>query len=359
MGRPTQAILSKDNLLHNFYQIKSLAPHSKIISMLKSNGYGHHMGSVAQILDSHTDCLGVASIDEALNLRRNGIKSDIVLMEGIFEPDELAIAESNRFHVVFHHDIQILWLRKASLQRPITAWLKIDTGMGRLGFNIEDVPEAHQALSTSGKVVIPIGILSHFACADFADNPQNWEQIRAFQTVTQEFSGPKSLSNSAGIFNFPDQCFDYIRPGISLYGVSPVAGKTASNLNLKPVMTFMTKIIAVNMRRKGSNLGYGSRFSCPENIPVGVIAAGYGDGYPRTARDGTPVLVNGSLSCVIGRVSMDLTLIDLRNCPTAKVGDTAVLWGEGLPIEFVTPFTRNIPYDLLTGIQARVKLQWQ
>lgn len=358
MSRPTVAIFSRDNLLHNFYHLKSLAPHAKVIAMVKANAYGHHIESVARILDTHTDSFGVAGIDEAIKLRSKGIKSDIFLVEGVFKPEELTIAAANRFPIVFHHKAQLDWLKEIPLPCPLMAWLKIDTGMGRLGFNVEELPEAHHLLSTTNKIMTPVGILSHFACADELMNPQNLQQIDVFTQAAQNYRGPKSLCNSAGIFNFPNQHLDYIRPGLALYGASPLIGKSAADLNLRPVMTFTTRVIAINIRQKNSSLGYGGRFVCPEDLPVGAIAVGYGDGYPRTAADGTPVLINDTICPIIGRVSMDIILVDLRNCPKVKVGDQVILWGEGLPIESVVPHTHNISYDLFTGLQTRVKKYW-
>lgn len=358
MSRATIAILSTENLLHNLSIIKQQSPQSRVIAMVKANAYGHGIRSVALRLEKQADALGVASIDEALSLRRIGIKAPIVLMEGIFEPDELLIASCERFQVVFHEKSQLEWLEQTSLPLPLQAWLKIDTGMGRLGFNLEEATKAYEILSSSPKIVQPIGVMSHFACSDDQNHPLNQHQIQAFNTFVKNHHGPKSMHNSAGLFQFPDEKYDFVRPGIALYGASPFKDRSAADLGLKPVMTLQTRLISVRTALKGSSIGYSARFTCPEDMPIGVISVGYGDGYPRTAQDGTPVLVNNVRCQIVGRISMDMATIDLRPNPEAKIGDPVVLWGEGLPIEEVAAFTHHIPYDLLTAVQTRVKFHW-
>ena len=358
MSRAAIAILSTENLFHNLEVIKKASPRSKVMAMIKANAYGHGLRSVALRIGKNVDSLGVASIDEALALRKIGVKTQMTLVEGIFEPDELLIASSQQFHVVFHHESQLEWLEKTALPLPLKAWLKIDTGMGRLGFSLDDAKSAYQRLSKSSQVIHPIGIMSHLACADQQDHPLNQSQIREFSEFIKNLPGPKSLCNSPALFQFESHQHDVVRPGLAMYGVSPIQGKSAQDLGLKPVMTLQTRLIAVHTLKKGSSIGYGGQFVCPEDMPVGVIAMGYGDGYPRTARNGTPVLVNHTKCQVVGRVSMDMTTIDLRTCPSAKIGDPVVLWGNGLPIEEVATHTAHVAYDLLCGIQPRVKFHW-
>lgn len=359
MSRTALAILSTENLLHNLSVIKKQAPDSRIIAMVKANAYGHGLRSVSLRLENHVASMGVASIDEALALRKAGVKIPITLMEGIFEPDELLVASCEGFHVVFHTFTQIQWLKaSASLPVPITAWLKIDTGMGRLGFSLDDAKEAWNQLSSCKQISAPIGLMSHFACSDEPEHPLNQEQLTNFSSFIKDFPGPKSFCNSAAIFSFADHHYDIIRPGIALYGISPFATHTGAALNLKPVMTLQTRLISVRIARKGSSLGYGARFICPEDMPIGVIAMGYGDGYPRSARDGTPILVNGVRCSIAGRVSMDMITIDLRPYPNATVNDQVILWGNDLPLEEVAPYTNNIPYDILTAVQSRVRFHW-
>lgn len=359
MARTALAILSTENLLHNLAVIKEQARGSSIIAMVKANAYGHGLRSVSLRLQDHVASLGVASIDEALALRKVGIKIPITLMEGVFDADELLVASCEGFHVVFHETTQIKWLESsASFPLPLRTWLKIDTGMGRLGFSPEDAITAYQRLKSNSQIAQPIGLMSHFACADQLDHPLNREQIACFQMVTQHVLGPKSLCNSAALFSLKEHHYDVVRPGIALYGISPFSAISAADLQLKPVMTLQTRLISIRIARKNSTLGYGARFVCPEDMPVGVIAIGYGDGYPRSAQDGTPILVNGRRCSLIGRVSMDMITIDLRNYPTAKVNDEVVLWGNGLPLEEVTPYTANSAYDILTSVQSRVRFLW-
>ncbi len=358
MSRTAIAILSTENLLHNLAVIKEKVKPAKIIAMVKANAYGHGIRSVALRLDKHVDMLGVASIDEALALRKTGVSVPILLSEGVFEPNELLVAATERFHVVFHNELQVEWLEKVSLPLPLQAWVKINTGMGRLGFGIENAKEFYRRVSSSPSVAKPVRVMSHFACSDEIDHPLNLQQIQVFKDFIKDIQSEFSFCNSGGIFNFPDVYYDYVRPGLALYGISPVKGKSAQDLNLKPVMTVQTSLISTQIFKKGSSVGYGARYQCPEDMPVGIIAFGYGDGYPITAQDGTPILVNNVECFLIGRVSMDMIAVDLRNCPHAKVGDPVTLWGTGLPLERVVAHTSNITWDLLAGVQNRVRFLW-
>jgi alanine racemase len=358
MSRSALAVLSTHNLLHNVTIIKARAPNSAVLAMVKANAYGHGLRSVALRLESHVASLGVASLDEAMALRKVGVNIPITLMEGVFSSDELLIASCQGFHIVVHQWMHVTWLESLALPEPVTVWIKIDTGMGRLGFFSDEFMQVYDRLRRCSSVNPSIGSMSHFACADDRNHPLNQQQIAHFCDATQMFQGRKSLCNSAALFTFIDHQYDVVRPGLALYGVSPIAGVSAASLGLKPVMTLQSRIMAIRMMRKGSLLGYGARFVCPEDMPVGVIALGYGDGYPRTARDGTPVLINGVVCPLIGRVSMDMMTVDLRGYPQAKIHDQVILWGQGLPLETVAPFTHQSPYDLLTGVQSRVKFYW-
>jgi alanine racemase len=358
MSRLAIATLSTENLLHNLEVIRKKAGGRDIIGMIKANAYGHGLRSVAMRLEGKVYSLGVASVDEAQALRKVNVKMPITLMSGAFEADDLFIASCQNFHLVFHEETQISWLNNLTLPNPIKIWLKIDTGMGRLGFNLDSAKRAYKELSNNPNIIHPIGILSHLACAEEPDNPLNKKQIKAFEEFIAGLPGPKSLANSAGIFSIETGLYDVVRPGIALYGISPLLNKTAKELDLKPVMTLQTRLVAISNAKKGDNIGYGGRFSCPEDMSIGVIAMGYGDGYPRTAKDGTPVLVNNKSCQLVGRVSMDMATIDLRKCPDAKVGDPVILWGDGLPIEEVAKHTNHIPYDIICAVQQRVKFYW-
>jgi alanine racemase len=358
MSRGAIAVLSSENLVHNVAQIKVAAPSKSIIAMVKANAYGHGIRSTAIRLDKHVDSLGVASIEEGLALRKAGVKSPIVLAEGVFEPDELLIAACQNFHVVFHDPTQLDWLKGLSLPLPLVSWLKVDSGLGRLGFSIEDAPHALNILKNCPYIKQSIGLMSHISCADNPDHSLNETQLKAFNQLANDWEGPRSLANSATIFAFPQGHYDVIRPGLLMYGVSPFKGKKASDYGLKPVMTLQTRLISVRRREAGSFIGYGATYQCTEPTNIGIIAIGYGDGYLRALPPSTPVLVNGEKCHLVGRISMDMAAIDLSQCKDAKVGDPVILWGEGLPIEEIIEDSSLIAYELLTGVQSRVNFHW-
>jgi alanine racemase len=357
MSRHAIAVLSLGNLIHNFQVIKSHVGSSKIIVMVKANAYGHGIRSVAKRLDSYVDMFGVASIDEALILRKIGIKSPILLAEGIFEESELIIAAAENFHIVFHNIKQIEWLERSILPIPIHAWLKLNTGMGRLGINLDIAEDIYHKIKNNSQVA-SCKIMSHFACSDDKNHPLNQQQINALNNFVKNKNDEISFCNSAAIFHFPQCHHDYVRPGIAIYGISPIDGVSATELNLKPVITLQTRLISVQIMPKGSSIGYGARYICDKDMPVGIIAFGYGDGYPISANDQTPILVNNIKCNIIGRVSMDMIAIDLSNQPNADIGDPVILWGNGLAVEEVVKYTSEITWSLVTGIQNRVKFIW-
>lgn len=332
---------------------------ARVVAMVKSNAYGHGIRSTAKRLDGHIALFGVASIDEALILDSISVTTPVLLAEGVFSQDELQLAAQKNFHVVFHDHQQIAWLAASQLERPITAWIKVNTGMGRLGFAVHEVEQIYNLLSSHPLIKKPIHIMSHFACADIDNHPLNHEQkVQVFYLKNKFPAALFSFCNSAALFRYKELHDDYVRVGIALYGVSPFSNYAAQDLNLRPVMTFTTKLISVKTLPQGASIGYGARYSCPTSMPVGIVACGYGDGYPISARDGTPVLINGVRCPLIGRVSMDMMAVDLRPCSGAQVGDSVVLWGEGLPLEEVVAHTSEIVWNMLTNIQLRVKFYW-
>jgi len=231
--------------------------------------------------------------------------------------------------------------------------------MGRLGFSPKAAVAAMKVLSEHPSIVQSVGIMSHFACADEPAHPMNLAQTAAFVSFAYKYPGEKSLCNSAAVFAFPQMHFDWVRPGLALYGASPLNGVSAESLGLKPVMTFKTEIISVQKFEQGDRIGYGARYLCLEDMPVGIASVGYGDGYPRILKEGASVLVKGKRCPIIGRVAMDMAAIDLRPCADAIMGDKVTLWGEGLPVEELAAHTeQHISYDLLTGVQNRVKFEW-
>ena len=322
------------------------------MAVVKANGYGHGLAWVARILND-ADAFGVSSMEEGIQLREAGVAQPICLLEGFFTPDELPLLARHRLEPAIHCDGQVKLLAQAAPDIRLSVWLKIDTGMHRLGFAPTAAAEAFKQLRGS-PAVAEVRVMSHFARADFLADSSTQSQIDSFTTQVRNLRVESSLANSAGIMGWPSSHLDWVRPGIMLYGVSPLAGKSAAALDLKPVMTLQTALIAVQQRRKGDAIGYGGDWRCPQDMRVGVATIGYGDGYPRHAPPGTPVLVNGQRVPLAGRVSMDMITLDLRTQPQAKVGDSVVLWGEGLPVEEVAESAGTIAYELLCRVAERI-----
>ena len=351
MSRPARALLDAQALQHNLAQVRRHAPQSKVMAIIKANAYGHGLLWAAKTLGG-ADAFGVASIDEGLELRKAGIAQPICLLEGFFDAGELPLIQEQQLSPVIHHEGQLQDLANAQVN-ALDVWLKVDTGMHRLGFSPHAAPDALARLKACAAVK-RIYALSHFANADNKFDGTTRLQIERFMTLFTEAGCERSLANSAGIVAWPDSHLEWVRPGIMLYGVSPLIGQSAEQLALRPVMTLQSAIIAVKQVSKGETVGYGGDWICPEDMPVGVIAIGYGDGYPRQMRPGAPVLINGRRMPLIGRVSMDMITVDLRSQPKTKIGDPVVLWGKGLPVEEVAPYANTIGYTLLCGVTPRI-----
>ena len=357
MNARSYITLSGKNLINNIEVIKKVAASSKVVSMIKANAYGHGLIEVAKRLDGITDLFGVRSCEEALLLKNNRIVQSIVLTQGVRNQYELHQAAEFGFEVVIHTFEQLQYLESLHLVKPVRCWLKINSGMGRLGFEPDDVAKIYNQLRNC-KNVSNIVCMSHLASAENKNNSMNHEQIATFIASIQDCDALLSLCNSAAIFNFPDYHYDYVRPGLALYGHSPIVGTTAESLGLLPVMTFYSQLISVKIVTKDSYIGYGSRYQCPETMPVGIVGCGYSDGYPITIQDGAPILICDTFCPVIGRISMDMIAVDLRKVPMAKVNDTVVLWGSGLPCEEIMPYSSQSTYSLLTGMCQRVPALW-
>jgi alanine racemase len=355
MSRPTFLTIDLEALQHNLQRVHECAPHSSIIAMVKANAYGHGIVRAAKALKS-ADALGVASLDEGITLRDAGITQPIVLMEGVFYAEEIEEAAKHQFTLVTHHLPHVEMLEKSKVKHEFPVWLKINTGMNRLGVAPEDVASAHQRLNALSIVKKSIGLMTHFAEADITQSDATRSQIQKFNAVTNKFDGARSLANSAGILAWPEAQQDWVRPGLMLYGASPFADKMGQDHNLKPVMTLSSKLIAVNKVKKGDKVGYGSTWTVPEDMLIGIVGVGYGDGYPQYAKNGTPVLVNGIECSLAGRVSMDMLAVDLRHCAHAQVGDEVILWGRGLPVERVAKHSGTSAYEILTRMTPRPKI---
>lgn len=355
MTSAAKATIDLKALQHNLQQVRKHAAASRIIAVIKADGYGHGMLRVAHALSS-SDAFAVAKIEEALALREGGVTHPLLLLEGFADAAELSILAQQNISAVVHHPHQLTLLEQAQLSDPVTVWLKVDTGMHRLGFSVEQCAESFKRLQACDNVTHEIVVMSHFANADDRHDPRTETQLKRFhQAVEQCDTSEFSLANSAAILQYPHSHAAWVRPGIMLYGVSPFIDGTAADDTLQPVMTLRSKLIAINHYKKGDALGYGGSWHCPQDMAVGVVAIGYGDGYPRAARVGTPVLINGQRVPLVARVSMDMICVDLRTLPEAAIGDDAVLWGDGLPVEEIAECASTIPYELLCRVSQRVQ----
>lgn len=337
---------------HNLQVVKQAAPKSQILAMIKANAYGHGLIRTAQAL-SAADAFGVARLEEAELLRKQGISHPIVVMAGFANAEELKyMAELNVATLVFNTE-QIALLESQTLRQALEVWIKVDTGMHRLGFAVTELEQAYQRLKRCINVQSTLHFLSHFSCADQPEKPVTKTQMELFQQSVI-WPGTKSLANSAPILTLPESHLDWVRPGIMLYGISPFSEQTGLDWNLQPVMTLSTVLIDIKRVKQGEAIGYGQLWTCPKDMTIGIAAIGYGDGFPRSAQNGTPVLVDGKLCGLVGRVSMDLISIDLGNSPQAKIGDPVVVWGEGLPIEKIAKAAGTIGYELTCRLTSRV-----
>jgi len=341
-------------LVDNYNVIKSLAPNAKVLAVLKANGYGHGLVTIAKALPQ-ADAFGVARIEEALELRAAGVIKPIVLLEGVFNTGDLAILAANNLQTIVHTKEQLHAILQADIDRPLKVWLKIDSGMHRLGIEPDQFKEFYYPLTESENVHSDLVLMSHFSCADDLQNNSTQAQLSLFNELTQHLPNPRSIANSAGVCGWQHTHCDWIRPGLMLYGVSPLLDKSSASLGLKPVMTLQSSVIAIQRVRKGETVGYGNAWQATEDTNIGVIAIGYGDGYPRHAENGTPICLNGRRVPLAGRVSMDMITVDLGVECEDKIGDIATLWGDELPVEEIAKHSTTIPYELLCNITRRVK----
>ena len=347
-----QAEIDLTALRHNLGIARRVSAGAAVWAVIKADAYGHGMTQVASAL-GEADGLAVARVEEAVRLREAGIARPLLVLEGAFTVEELQLAARQNLQLVVHHEFQVKLLERTRVSSPLGLWIKIDTGMHRLGFSPERGREMLGRLVTAVALAGRPGWLSHLACADEPGHPHTEAQWQRFHALLQP-GEPASLANSAAILSGMAGPREWIRPGIMLYGASPFPGETGVQRGLQPVMTLQARLIAVNRIGSGERVGYGGLYRCPRDMSVGVVGIGYGDGYPRQAPSGTPVLVNGQRVPLIGRVSMDMITLDLSLCPEARVGDPVVLWGRGLPVEEIAERAGTISYQLLCGVTARV-----
>lgn len=360
-------------LQSNLSKARDYCPSANIVAVVKANAYGHGALAVAQALRSQlseADCFGVASIEEALQLERGGITETILLLEGVISVTQLEQAVSHGFQFVVHSLFQLDMLKTFLDARPHTAplniWLKIDTGMHRLGLDGQEFAQAWQYLSEHPGIENII-FMSHFACADDLNDEMSTRQLAHLEEVLDAADVPTvnreiSFAASSGIQLWPQAHFQWLRPGIMLYGGTAVVGEDALQRGLNPVMTLRAKLISVKTVEAGASVGYGATYVCAQDQRIGVISIGYGDGYPRRMPEGTPVLVSCQTPSglvqhkvpLCGRVSMDMITVDLSDCPAAQVGDEVILWGEGLPADEIARHCNTIAYELFCQVTPRV-----
>ena len=341
---------------HNLRQVRCYAPNNKVMAVIKANAYGHGILRLANALNE-ADGFAVARVDEGVRLRQAGFQQAILVLQGFVCQDELQLMLNNQLDAMIHNVTQIEILKQLSPQTAqLKVWLKMDTGMNRLGFKVDDFQAAYQQLSQLATILKPINLITHFANADDLLDDKTRQQLDLFNQSIAGFPGERSIANSAGIIGWPNIQSDWVRPGLMLYGCSPFAGKTGADFGLKPVMSLHSRLIATKTIKAGETVGYGGSWQASTNTLVGVVSIGYGDGYHRHTRSGAPVLVNGQRAPLIGRVSMDMITVDLSQLPEAKIGDPVTLWGQDLAVEEIAYYADTIPYTLLCGITQRVEI---
>jgi alanine racemase len=341
-------------LRHNLQVVRRLAPNSRVMAVIKANAYGHGLITAARALES-ADAFGVARVHEGLALREAGIKNRIVLLEGFFDREQLQAASAADLEPVVHAWEQIELLQSADPAPALNIWLKLDSGMNRLGFKGAAFNEACAAVRALPALRGPVCLMTHLASPDQPELPTTAEQLMVFGAATRNLSGERSLGSSAAILRFPESHADWVRPGLMLYGISPFQRASGGQHDLRPVMTLSSRVIAVKDVAEGEQVGYGGDWTATRPTRLAIASIGYGDGYPRSAASGTPALVNGEMASLAGRVSMDMLAIDVTECREAvRVGDPVVLWGEGLPVEEIALWAETNPYALVCGITPRV-----
>ena len=355
MMNPVVAEISKSSLRHNLKRVKQLAPQSKVMAMVKANAYGHEAIGVAKAL-TEVDALGVARINEAVLLAEAGITTPIVLMEGCFNQVELQQAIEMQFEIVIQNSQQLTQLLAVrDVEHPVKVWLKLETGMHRVGVPSAQAAEMVKQLQACEHIAEELTLVSHFACADEPQHPCNQQQLDVFNAVTQDLDVKRSCANSAATVAIPESHYDWVRPGLMLYGNSPLLGKSSEECGLQPAMTLRSQVIAVNDIEAGGTVGYGAHWTAEQSSRIAVVAMGYGDGYPRHAKNGTPVLINGQRYPMVGRVSMDMITVEVGLHSDVKIGDPVVLWGPELPAEEVAEFADTISYEMFCNLANRVK----
>ena len=346
--RPLKATINHQALLSNLNHIKKIANNSKIMSVLKANAYGHSLLDVARTLKA-SDGFAVLSINEAIQLRENNFKQTILLLEGFFDKEEVKIASELSINVTLHNHRQVELINQVKPIFPINIHLKINTGMNRLGFMPGEINYLLESLN-SNPYIGDIILMTHFSTADEEEGIE--KQLGIFNLIADNYNYPASVANSAALIKYPESRLDWVRPGIMLYGLSPFGNKTAKDLDLIPVMSLISEIIATQNIKAGDSVGYGLDFKANKNMRIGIVACGYADGYPRHAQKGTPVAIDGHLSILTGRVSMDMLYVDITQIPNANIGSQVELWGGNISADSVAKFSGTVGYELICAVSA-------
>ncbi len=350
MPRPIKSEIHTSALTHNLEVARRHAGEAKVWAVIKANAYGHGLLRAAKAFEA-ADGYAVLDFLEALKLRNAGFDKPILMLEGFFTADDVPLLARHRLTPVIHSVPQVEILQKATLEGEIEAYLKVNSGMNRLGFVMDNVHVGWNALTNHPRIR-SVTLMTHFADADGATGVAG--QLEWFDRVTQSFEGPRSLANSAALVRFPETRTGWVRPGIMLYGCSPFADRSAEDLGLQPAMTLRSEVIAVQHLQPGERIGYGFAYEASAETTIGVVACGYGDGYPRHAPTGTPVVVAGQRAKIVGRVSMDMLCVDISDIAEAYIGSPVTLWGKGLSADEVATAAGTISYELLAGLTARV-----
>ncbi len=351
MSRPIQARIDLSALERNLHVARRLTS-ARIMAVIKANAYGHGLLHTAEALQA-AEGFAVLDVGDAVRLREAGFRQTLLLLEGVFKAEDFLLLAEYDISAVLHSQHQLAMLDVYPRRGGLSLWLKVNTGMNRLGFSPEEVP-AVMAQLKGHAAIKDVTLMTHFANADMAEGVT--VQLERFNALASAYNMPRSLANSAAMLRYPATHGDWVRPGIMLYGSSPFTGTSAADCGLRPVMTLSSEIISVREIQSGEQVGYGGTFRADRRMRIGVVACGYADGYPRHAVTGTPVLVNGQLTRTLGRVSMDMLSVDLSALPDSVVGSRVTLWGEGLPVEEVAQAAGTISYELLTALAARVPI---
>lgn len=353
---PAYIELDISALHHNVTKVRELAADTQLMAVIKANAYGHGLITVANYLAEQVDAFAVARIDEAISLREAGVQTRILLLQGFSRLDELELLQRYQLESVIHTESQVDLLKVADIETPITVWLKIDTGMNRLGLHPDQFAVVLKRLQRCKSVQTEINFMTHFSNADDRQDNKTSRQLQLFNSTTKSYPGAKTSANSAAIIAWPETHQNWVRPGLMLYGASPLLKQSAEQLDLQPVMGLYSRLIAIKSVKVGESVGYGGTWLAEKESSLGIISIGYGDGYPRYAKQGTPVLINNQRVPLVGRVSMDMILVDLTGHTDIKTGDQVLLWGDDLPVEEIAKCAGTIPYTLLCGITQRVQV---